>query len=146
MKTLSHFLGESGRRCLAGVALLLLATLARADLPVIESIHVQDDHLTVTASVPPDIVRVVLELRDRPGGGAWVPVGVKDTDGVGGLIQFRVPRSDDFAMLHLLSGPDRLYSFEYVMRHNFRPSVADALQARYGGFSNSILEQPLNYR
>jgi len=99
MKTFSCCAGRSV--FLGGLALLIFATLARADLPVIESIRVESTNLIVTARVPAGHVRVTLESRDALSSGAWVPVAVQRMSGQGGVLTFNLPRAGSFAVLRI---------------------------------------------
>jgi hypothetical protein len=99
MKTLSCFAWKTGFR--GGLALLIFAMLARAELPVIESIRVENTNLVVTAQVPPGHVRVTLESREGLASGAWVPVAVRRLDGQGGNLTFRLPCAAGFAVLRI---------------------------------------------
>jgi len=86
---------------------LIFATIARADLPVIESIRVESTNLIVTARVPAGRVRVVLESRDALNSGAWVPVAVQRLSGQGGVLTFNLPRAGSFACCAFAPMPSR---------------------------------------
>src|ERR1041385_5201438 len=88
---------------LAGLALGFIATLARADLPVIESIRVENTNLVVTTRVPPAHARVTLEARSNFGRGAWTPVAVQHlaAPSLATTLTFRLPRSGECAMLRV---------------------------------------------
>jgi hypothetical protein len=59
----------------------------------ITDVRVEQTNLVVTAFVAPGIRRLTLECRERLGLGTWEPRAVKRTDGAGGVVTFRVPRS-----------------------------------------------------
>lgn len=109
---------------LGGLVLSFLATLVRADLPVIESIRVEHTNLVVTARVPAGHVRVTLESRDALGSGAWVPVAVRRLSGLGGVVNFDVPRTGSFAMLRI------------------RADASEELPAKFYSGSDQFLPQP----
>ncbi len=85
----------------AGLALLLSATFAAAELPVIESINVRDTNLVVTVRVPSGHLRLTLESRDRLREGAWTPVAVERLDGRAGIVTFRLQCSRQTAVLRV---------------------------------------------
>jgi len=118
---------------LGSLALLIFATLARADLPVIESIRVGSTNLIVTARVPAGHVRVTLESRDALSTGAWVPVAVQRLSGQGGLITFDLPRSGNFAVLRIRAdASEPLPAFFYGGTNEFTPQPASGTR---DGFS-----------
>jgi len=122
MKTLSCFARKSG--FFGSLALLIIATLARAELPVIQSIRVEHTNLVVTAQVPPGLVRVTLESRAHAGPGAWLPVAVQRLEGQGGTITFRLQRSAEFSMLRV------------------RADASEPLPANFYTGTNSFAAQP----
>lgn len=114
---------------LGGLVLSFLATLVRADLPVIESIRVEHTNLVVTARVPAGHVRVTLESRDALGSGAWVPVAVRRLSGLGGVVTFDVPRTGTFAVLRIRADvTEELPSFFYAGNHEFTPQPASSVR------------------
>jgi hypothetical protein len=123
MKTLSCFSWKSG--FLGSLALLICATLARAELPVIQSIRVERTNLVITAQVPPGHVRVTLESRDGLASGAWVPVAVQRLDGLGGVITFHLPCSGSFAALRIRAdASEPLPAFFYTGTNAFTAQPA----------------------
>lgn len=126
MKTLSCFAWKSG--ILGSVALFICATLARAELPVIESIRVEHTNFVVTAQVPAGHVRVTLESREGLGSGAWVPVASQQLSGQGGGITFHVPRAGSFAVLRIRAdATDPLPAFFYSGTNEFAAQSASGV-------------------
>ena len=99
MKTSSRFAWKS--RFFGCLGVVLSATLAGAESPIIESIQVRDTHLVVSAHVPEGIVRVILESRERLREGAWTPVAVQRLDGLGGRVHFQLRRTAAAAVLRV---------------------------------------------
>ena len=123
MKTLPCFFWKSS--FLGSLALLIFATLARADQPVIESIRVGSTNLIVTARVPAGHVRVTLESRDALSSGAWMPIAVQRLSGQGGVITFDLPRSGNFAVLRIRAdASEPLPAFFYGGTNEFTPQPA----------------------
>jgi uncharacterized secreted protein with C-terminal beta-propeller domain len=133
MKTFPGWCWQSG--FLGSLALLIFAMLARADLPVIESIRVGSTNLVVTARVPAGHVRVTLESRDALVSGAWVPVAVQRLNGQGGLITFDLPRSGNFAVLRIRAdATEPLPAFFYGGTNVFTPQPASGTRDGYSLF------------
>ncbi|MBE0544365.1 MAG: beta-propeller domain-containing protein [Verrucomicrobia bacterium] len=127
MKTSFSFCWKPG--FLGSLVLSVFATLVRADLPVIESIHVEHTNLVVTARVPAGHVRVTLESRDALGSGAWVPVAVRRLSGQGGVITFDVPRTGVFAVLRIRAdASEELPSFFYTGTNEYTPQPASGVR------------------
>ncbi|MCW5554754.1 MAG: beta-propeller domain-containing protein [Verrucomicrobiae bacterium] len=125
MKTFSRFGWKPG--FLGSLVLAVFATLVRADLPVIESIHVEHTNLVVTARVPAGHVRVTLESREALGSGAWVPVAVRRLSGQGGVITFNVPRTGAFAVLRVRAdASEELPAAFYSGTDQFLPQPSSA--------------------
>jgi hypothetical protein len=57
--------------------------------------------VTVAATVPPGIKRVLLESRARLGSGNWAPVAVKNLDGAGGNVVFNLDCTENAALLRV---------------------------------------------
>ena len=61
--------------------------------PVITSIRLDASNVVVTANVPSGVQLATLEGRQRLGAGSWEPRALIRTDGGGGVLTFRLPRS-----------------------------------------------------
>ncbi len=87
------------------IALLLFAMdLGYAgDLPVITSISIQNNVVTVKVSVPKGIKKVTLESRSRVEGSNWAPKAVQRLDGTGGEIEFGLPSSAQLEILRVVA-------------------------------------------
>jgi hypothetical protein len=103
MKTNGAFLSQSLRFLFAAVVVRLsLAVGAQPSLPFIESIALEQTNVMVSARVPAGQARVVLESRECLGRGAWVPCAVhRVARGENGTITFRLPRSEQTALLRV---------------------------------------------
>ncbi len=71
------------------------------DKPVITSIVVEDDEVVIEVDVPAGVMKITLEYRNRLAKGSWVPRLVERLDGLGGAIQFRIPRSAALEVLRV---------------------------------------------
>src|SRR6266849_1769851 len=67
--------------------------------PVITSIRLDTSNVVVTANVPSGVLLATLEGRQRLGAGSWEPRALIRTDGGGGALTFRLPRSRQLEVL-----------------------------------------------
>jgi len=69
--------------------------------PTISSIQVEKDSVLVSGVVPPGILKVTLESRERVGSGAWQPRAVQRLDANGGNVSFKIAKSPALELLRL---------------------------------------------
>src|SRR5262245_30825576 len=74
---------------------------AQETQPVITDVRVERTNVVINTRVPAGIRRVTLECRDRLGLGTWEPRAVQRTDGAGGVVTFRLPRSRSMEVLRV---------------------------------------------
>jgi len=107
----------------------LLASLAntparaQSTAPTITSAQLEGTNLVVTVQVPPGLLRVSLECRDRLGDGAWEPRAVARLDGSGGPVTFRLAKARSLEMIRV------------------RADAADPLPVSFYSGTNSFYEQ-----
>src|SRR5438552_5399028 len=126
MKTGIQSQGLRWRILLEGLLLAggLGAASAQISQPAITSVRQEGTNIVVTTSVPSGLRRVTLECRERLGAGSWEPRAVSRSDGTGGVITFRVPRSGQTEMMRV------------------RGDAAEPLPPSFYAGTNSFLGQP----
>ncbi len=106
---------------LAGAVRLPAGELSQ---PVITSIRLDASNVVVTANVPSGVLLATLEGRQRLGAGSWEPRALIRTDGGGGVLTFRLPRSRQLEVLRV------------------RGDATEPLPASFYSGTNSFLGQP----